>query len=112
MAANFPVRLVGSTARKDEARYATGVADSGAEKIEGRGDFLLATKGETVRFQSAWLGQEDLQTVCHRINGGERFTRDWKKRPNMENKAAERERLEQRSSRKVSAPNPDFFSDY
>lgn len=60
MKANFPVRLVGAVASKDEARYATGVSDSGAEKLEGKGDFLLVARGETVRFQAAWLGPEDL----------------------------------------------------
>lgn len=66
-AANFPVRLVGSVSSKDEARYATGAADSGAEKLEGKGDFLLVTKGELVRFQSAWLGPSDLKTVLSNI---------------------------------------------
>ncbi|MFN3335539.1 MAG: DNA translocase FtsK, partial [Caldilinea sp.] len=46
MKANFPVRLVGAVAGRDEARYATGISDSGAEKLEGRGDFLLVARGE------------------------------------------------------------------
>ncbi|MCB9147206.1 MAG: DNA translocase FtsK [Caldilineaceae bacterium] len=66
-AANFPVRLVGSVSSKDEARYATGAADSGAEKLEGKGDFLLVTKGELVRFQSAWMGPSDLKTVLSKM---------------------------------------------
>ncbi|MEZ4711701.1 MAG: DNA translocase FtsK [Caldilineaceae bacterium] len=66
-AANFPVRLVGSVSSKDEARYATGAADSGAEKLEGKGDFLLVTKGELVRFQSAWMGPSDLKTVVAKM---------------------------------------------
>ncbi|MEM7131400.1 MAG: DNA translocase FtsK [Chloroflexota bacterium] len=69
MTANFPVRLVGSVASKDEARYATGVADSGAEKLGGRGDFLLITKGDMVRFQSAWLGPKDVQGVVQKMMG-------------------------------------------
>ena len=63
MLANFPVRLVGMVASKDEARYATGVADSGAEKLGGRGDFLLVTKGATTRFQAAWLAPSDLVEI-------------------------------------------------
>ncbi len=63
MKANFPVRLVGAVASRDEARYATGLRDSGAEKLEGKGDFLLVAKGEAVRFQAAWLGQDDLAAV-------------------------------------------------
>lgn len=52
MMANFLVLLMQSMASKDETSYATGVADSGAEKLEGRGDFMLIAKGDMVRFQS------------------------------------------------------------
>ena len=44
MRANFPVRLVGAVASRDEARYATGIADSGADRLEGKGDFLLVSQ--------------------------------------------------------------------
>jgi S-DNA-T family DNA segregation ATPase FtsK/SpoIIIE len=77
LVANFPVRLVGAVASKDEARYATGTADSGAEKLEGRGDFLLVMKGDMVRFQSAWLGLDDLRTVAHQLNSGGRTAGKW-----------------------------------
>jgi S-DNA-T family DNA segregation ATPase FtsK/SpoIIIE len=56
MKANFPVRLVGSVASRDEARYASGIPNSGAEKLAGQGDFLLVARGEVVRFQAAWMG--------------------------------------------------------
>ncbi len=72
MVANFPVRLVGTVASKDEARYATGVADSGAEKLEGRGDFLLVTKGDLIRFQSAWMGPDDLHSAVNQLMTGDR----------------------------------------
>jgi len=64
MKANFPVRLVGTVASRDEARYATGIADSGAEKLQGRGDFLLVVKGEALRFQAAWIGEEECRTLA------------------------------------------------
>src|SRR5690606_22705118 len=70
MKANFPVRLVGAVASRDEARYAAGIADSGAEKLEGKGDFLLVAKGETVRFQAAWIGPRDLAAVQGAILAG------------------------------------------
>ncbi|MCB0044359.1 MAG: DNA translocase FtsK [Caldilineaceae bacterium] len=54
MKANFPTRLVGATAGADEARYAAGMAGSGAEKLEGKGDFLLIVRGRAIRFQAAW----------------------------------------------------------
>lgn len=77
MTANFPIRLVGSVASKDEARYATGFADSGAEKLEGKGDFLLVAKGESVRFQAAWMGPKALATVREQLYNGDRTTRSW-----------------------------------
>jgi S-DNA-T family DNA segregation ATPase FtsK/SpoIIIE len=77
MKANFPVRLVGAVASRDEARYATGIGDSGAEKLEGKGDFLLVAKGEVVRFQSAWIGPRDLTQVAASLSGGGPAARQW-----------------------------------
>ncbi len=67
MKANFPVRLVGAVAGRDEARYATGIKDSGAEKLAGKGDFLLIARGESIRFQAAWLAAEELPQVIEQI---------------------------------------------
>jgi S-DNA-T family DNA segregation ATPase FtsK/SpoIIIE len=67
MKANFPVRLVGAVASREEARYATGVTDSGAERLEGKGDFLLITKGKAIRFQAAWLGAADMALVMRAV---------------------------------------------
>lgn len=51
--ANFPVRLVGSVTTPEEAKTATGIAGSGAEKLLGRGDFLLIRQGQVyTRFQA------------------------------------------------------------
>ena len=69
MKANFPVRIVGAVNGKDEARYAAGISDSGAEKLNGKGDFLLVAKGETVRFQAAWLGPEEMGAVGEMSRG-------------------------------------------
>jgi len=81
MKANFPVRLVGAVAGRDEARYATGITDSGAEKLEGKGDFLLVARGESVRFQTAWLGPEDLERVSLVLREGVRGMRRWSGNP-------------------------------
>lgn len=51
--ANFPVRLVGAVASPEDAKVATGIAGSGAEKLLGRGDFLLISRGRVRRFQAA-----------------------------------------------------------
>ena len=69
--ANFPARLVGAVASKEEARYASGVSDSGAEKLEGRGDFLLIMHGTATRFQGAWLPAQDVKKVVeNRVGNG------------------------------------------
>jgi S-DNA-T family DNA segregation ATPase FtsK/SpoIIIE len=65
--ANFPIRLVGTVASRDEARYAAGIPDSGAEKLEGKGDFLLVAQGTAIRFQAAWIGPKDLITVKEQV---------------------------------------------
>jgi S-DNA-T family DNA segregation ATPase FtsK/SpoIIIE len=77
MKANFPVRLVGAVASSDEARYASGISGSGAEKLEGKGDFLLVARGESVRFQAAWLGPKDLDLVSAELKDGARNSRRW-----------------------------------
>jgi len=51
--ANFPVRLVGRVAGAEDARVAAGIGGTGAEKLVGRGDFLLIAGGQVIRFQAA-----------------------------------------------------------
>ena len=68
--ANFPVRLVGAVASRDEARYAAGISDSGAEKLMGRGGFLLIKQGESIRFQAAWLGAKELEQIVQATRNG------------------------------------------
>lgn len=65
--ANFPVRIVGAVSGKDEARYASGVPDSGAESLAGRGDFLLVARGDLIRFQAGWLPPEELEQLIEQI---------------------------------------------
>ncbi len=54
--ANFPVRIVGRVASTDDARVAAGIGGTGAEKLAGRGDFLLIACGQIIRFQAAYTG--------------------------------------------------------
>ena len=63
---NFPTRLVGRVLSVEEARAASGVAGSGADKLMGRGDFLLLARGEISRVQVAHISpSEMLETVVH-----------------------------------------------
>jgi len=58
--ANFPLRLVGSMASPEDARVGAGSGGTGAEKLLGRGDFLLVNKGQVVRFQGAWAAEGEI----------------------------------------------------
>jgi len=58
--ANFPVRLVGSVSSPEDAKVATGLAGSGAEKLLGRGDFLAVVRGEILRFQAAFIAEQEI----------------------------------------------------
>ena len=64
MKANFPVRLVGRVASTDDARVAAGIGGTGAEKLAGRGDFLLIAGGQIIRFQAALAQASDLAALC------------------------------------------------
>ena len=57
--ANFPVRLVGRVGSAEDARVATGIGASGAEKLMGRGDFLAVYASQVTRFQAAWIPAKD-----------------------------------------------------
>ncbi len=75
--ANFPVRLVGAVASADDARVAAGLPGTGAEKLLGRGDFLLVAKGEIIRFQAAYAGEGELKELARRLTAdGRRWHSD------------------------------------
>jgi len=57
---NFPVRLVGSVASVEDGRVASGIKGVGAERLTGRGDFLLVIKGEVIRFQAAYVTNDEI----------------------------------------------------
>lgn len=75
--ANFPVRLVGSVTSAEDARVAAGVAGTGAERLLGRGDFLVVAKGQVLRFQAAYADSATMDTVVARIRSGGRRRRAW-----------------------------------
>ena len=61
--ANFPVRLVGRVASTDDARVAAGIGGTDAEKLAGRGDFMLIASGQIIRFQSAYIKPEEITAL-------------------------------------------------
>ena len=74
---NFPVRLVGSVASPDDAKIAAGIPGTGAEKLLGRGDFLLVAKGQITRFQAAYVGEQEIREIIGQMGGSARTTRRW-----------------------------------
>jgi S-DNA-T family DNA segregation ATPase FtsK/SpoIIIE len=74
---NFPVRLVGSVASADDAKIAAGIPNTGAEKLLGRGDFLLVAKGHVTRFQAAYVNEQEIRQVVSRMGAGGRQSRRW-----------------------------------
>ena len=75
--ANFPVRLVGSVVSPEDAKVAAGVGGTGAERLLGRGDFLLVAKGQVIRFQAAYAGGGELAGVVGQVRAGGRRRRSW-----------------------------------
>lgn len=67
---NFPVRIVGSVASPEDAKVATGIKQTGAEKLQGRGDFILITKGSKYRFQAACANSDYTSHVIELLRGG------------------------------------------
>jgi S-DNA-T family DNA segregation ATPase FtsK/SpoIIIE len=60
---NFPVRLVGSVASPEDAKVATGLAGTGAERLLGQGDFLVVAKGQVKRMQAAYVEPEVMERL-------------------------------------------------
>ncbi len=75
--ANFPVRLVGSVVSPEDAKVAAGVAGTEAERLLGRGDFLLVAKGQVIRFQAAYASGAELTATVERVRAGGRRRRCW-----------------------------------
>ncbi len=74
---NFPVRLVGSVTSPEDAKVAAGVAGTGAEKLLGRGDFLVVVKGQVLRLQAARISVSEIQEMVKRLREGGRRSRRW-----------------------------------
>jgi S-DNA-T family DNA segregation ATPase FtsK/SpoIIIE len=64
---NFPVRLVGSVASPEDAKVASGLAQTGAERLLGQGDFLVVAKGQVTRIQAAYISPQETEQVVGRL---------------------------------------------
>jgi S-DNA-T family DNA segregation ATPase FtsK/SpoIIIE len=50
-------------ASTDDARVAAGIGGTDAEKLVGRGDFLLIASGQIIRFQAAYIRPEEIAAL-------------------------------------------------
>jgi S-DNA-T family DNA segregation ATPase FtsK/SpoIIIE len=60
---NFPVRIVGSVASAEDAKVAAGLPKTGAERLLGRGDFLVVARGEKIRVQGAYASPGQMRRI-------------------------------------------------
>lgn len=66
--ANFPVRMVGKVASSEDAKVAAGIPGTGAERLPGKGSFLLVQGGTMQRMQAYLLPYPDLQAQAKQIS--------------------------------------------
>lgn len=63
MRANFPCRIVGRVASIDDSRIAAGRGGIGAEKLNGRGDFIIIAGQEQIRFQAPLVSHDEMRRL-------------------------------------------------
>lgn len=82
----LPVRISGRLADEGEAWAATGITQSGAGQLLGRGDFIAVVTGNVVRFQAAYIGDYDLHLCVdslHRDRPPTIVAQPWDGRPRL-----------------------------
>lgn len=68
MRANFPLRLVGRVTSAQDARVASGRGGTDAHLLNGRGDFLAISSGDTpLRFQVAHIPPDEITARIHAL---------------------------------------------
>jgi DNA segregation ATPase FtsK/SpoIIIE-like protein len=90
--ATLPVRLAGRLGSQREAWAATGDAASGAEHLQGMGDFLAVIGQSRTYFQAAYVGDYDLHLCLQRLHRSPEsilLARPYFHRPKIEPVAAE-----------------------
>jgi S-DNA-T family DNA segregation ATPase FtsK/SpoIIIE len=69
---NFPVRIVGRVVSPEDAKVATGLAGSGAERLQGEGDFVLVARGQVTRMQAAFVGAAEVKDLVPALGASRR----------------------------------------
>jgi DNA segregation ATPase FtsK/SpoIIIE-like protein len=54
---------VGRVVSPEDAKVATGLAGSGAERLQGEGDFVLVARGQVTRMQAAFVGAGEVKDL-------------------------------------------------
>jgi S-DNA-T family DNA segregation ATPase FtsK/SpoIIIE len=67
---NFPVRIVGRVVSPEDAKVATGLARTGAERLQGEGDFVVVARGQVTRMQAAYIGVVEVEEMLARPRTG------------------------------------------
>ncbi len=62
--ANFPIRIAMKVTSSSDSRVI--LDQRGAEKLRGKGDGYLSDNGEIVRFQGAWVDDDDVQSMLRK----------------------------------------------
>jgi hypothetical protein len=65
----------------EDARVASGVGGSGAEKLGGRGDFIAVSCAGLTRFQSAFIPPHEIDLLVHQLQSGHNGWRTVSKQP-------------------------------
>lgn len=73
--ANFPCRIIGKVTDTNDAYVASGISGTGAERLLGKGDFLVVAGGDVIRMQAAYIGEDEIARLVMRLRGGRRVER-------------------------------------
>lgn len=73
ISANFPVRITGHVVSANDARIATGIENSGAEKLSGTGQFIAIYGPGAVRFEAAHLTTGETRDTISKLQQDLRY---------------------------------------
>lgn len=64
---NMPLKFIGAVGSPEDAKIVSGIAQTGAEKLPGRGSFLSISGGGITRFQSPFIEDVDhaVEVICN-----------------------------------------------